>query len=195
MKNPEFEALKKYNLEALQKFQDRKVQEALCYLDEPTSNPGAEPEDQPPQMNTDHDLKTPDDSILDCINSQAPNDEQMEQALQTYQAMTSQTNHSVPNRSINTHITYHVDKVLQSKHASLVDRGANGGLVGSDVRILSKSPRQCNVTSIHNHVKQDLDIVQCTALVNANHGIVNLIMNEYAYSGQGHTIHSPGQIE
>ena len=35
-------------------------------------------------MNTDHDLEKPDDSILDYINSQAPNDEQMEQALQTY---------------------------------------------------------------------------------------------------------------
>ena len=35
------EALKKYNLEALQKFQNRKVQEPLCCLDEPTPNPGA----------------------------------------------------------------------------------------------------------------------------------------------------------
>ena len=40
-----------------------------------------------------------------------------------------------------------------------------------------------------------LDIVQCAPLVNTNHGYVNLIMNEYAYYGKGHTIHSPGQIE
>ena len=40
-------------------------------------------------MNTDHDLKTPDDSILDYINSQTPNDEQVEQALQSYKAMAS----------------------------------------------------------------------------------------------------------
>ena len=83
------EALKKYNLEALQKFLNWKVQEALCCLDDPTPYPGAEPEDRPPQMNTDQDLKTPYDSILDSINSQAPNDEQMEQALHTYQALTS----------------------------------------------------------------------------------------------------------
>ena len=37
--------------------------------------------------------------------------------------------------------------------------------------------------------------MQCAGQVNTNHGIVNLIMNEYAYSGQGHTIHSSGQIE
>ena len=62
-------------------------------------------------MNTDHDLETDDDSILDYI-SQAPNDEKMELAFQTYQALTSQTTHSAPNRSINTYISYsyHVDQ-------------------------------------------------------------------------------------
>ena len=37
--------------------------------------------------------------------------------------------------------------------------------------------------------------MQCAALVQTNHGIVNLIMNEYAYYGKGHSIHSSGQIE
>ena len=38
-------------------------------------------------------------------------------------------------------------------------------------------------------------MVQCAALVETYHGIVNLIMNEYACYGKGHTIHSSGQIE
>ena len=38
-------------------------------------------------------------------------------------------------------------------------------------------------------------MVQCAALVETNHGIVNLIMNEYAYYGKRHTIHSSGLIE
>ena len=38
-------------------------------------------------------------------------------------------------------------------------------------------------------------MVQFAALVQTNHGIVNLIMNEYAYYGRGHSIHSSGQIE
>ena len=38
-------------------------------------------------------------------------------------------------------------------------------------------------------------MVQCAALVETNHGIVNLIMNEYACYGKGHTIHSSRQIE
>ena len=38
-------------------------------------------------------------------------------------------------------------------------------------------------------------MVQCAALVESNHGIGNLIMNEYACYQKGHTIHSSGQIQ
>ena len=102
---------------------------------------------------------------------------------------------SVTERSINHHFTYHIAQASQAKHGSLVDRRANGGLAGSDVRILSRSSRKCTVTGIDSHELQGLDVVQCTALVETNHGIVNFIMNEYACYGKGHTIHSSGQIE
>ena len=49
------------------------------------------------------------------------------------------------------HFTYHVAQASQAKHGSLVDRGANGGLAGSDVRILSRSSRKCTVTGIDSH--------------------------------------------
>ena len=100
-----------------------------------------------------------------------------------------------PERSINHHFTYHIAQASQAKHGSLGDRGANGGLAGSDVRILSRSSRKCTVTGIDSHELQGLDVVQCAALVETNHGIVNLIMNEYACYGKGHTFHSSGQIE
>ena len=96
---------------------------------------------------------------------------------------------------VHTSLFYHVAQVKQAQHGSLVDRGANGGHVVSDVRILSKSSRMCTVTGIGQHQINGLDIVQCAALVNTNHGYVNLIMNEYAYYGKRHTIHSSGQIE
>ena len=38
-------------------------------------------------------------------------------------------------------------------------------------------------------------MVQCAALVETNHSIVKLIMNENACNRKGHTIHSSGQIE
>ena len=89
----------------------------------------------------------------------------------------------IPERSINHHFTYHIAQASQAKHGSVVDRGANGGLAGPDVRILSRSSRKCTVTGIDSHELQGLDVVQCTALVETNHGIVNLIMNEYGCYG------------
>ena len=117
---------------------------------------------------------------------------------QPYNVMTSPTTDFTPQRSITSvhiHLFYHVVQAKQAQHRSLADRGANGGLAGSDVRILSKSSRKCIVTGIDQHQINGLDIVQCAALVNTNPGYVNLIKNEYAYYGKGHTIHSSGQTE
>ena len=100
-----------------------------------------------------------------------------------------------PVRPINHHFTYHVAQASQAKHGSQVDRGANGGLAGSDVTILSRSSWKCTVTGIDSHEFHVLDEVQCAALVETSNGIVNLIMNEYACYGKGYTIQSSGQIE
>ena len=77
----------------------------------------------------------------------------------------------------------------------IVDRGADGSLAGSDVRVLNTSSSKCTVTGIDNHEIPGLDIEQCGTLVDTNYGIVSLIMNEHAYYGRGHSIHSSGQIE
>ena len=148
------------------------------------------------QFNTDQDLEPPTDDILEFITSQGHSEDQLDQVLQTYQAyQQSQSETETPLRKMNSHITYHVAQAKQAKHGCLVDRGANGGLAGSDVRILSTSSRKCTVTGIDNHEIPGLDLVQCAALVQTNHHMVNLIMNEYVYCGRGHSIHSSCQIE
>ena len=83
--------------------------------------------------------------------------------MQTYQTYTESQS---PTRQVNAHITYHVAQANQAMHQSFVDRGANGGLAGSDVRVLTTSHRQCTVIGINNHEIPGLDIVQCAALVN-----------------------------
>ena len=122
----------------------------------------------------------------------------MSNVLQAYNFMSSPTSDVTPQRSIKSvhiHLFYHIAQAKQAQHGSLVDRGSNGGLAGSDVRVVSKSSRKYTVTGIDQHQINGLDIVQCAALVNTNHGYVNLIMNEYVYYGKVHTIHSSGQIE
>ena len=198
------DALQKYNVEAIQKFKaSRNLNETelMHNVYEHTQEelpPSIDEEEfqECKQFNTDKDLEPPTDDILEFITSQHHSDDQLDQGLQTYQAyQQSQSETETPPRQINAHITYHVAQAKQAKHGSLVDRGANGGLAGSGVRILSTSPRKCTVTGIDNHEITGLDLVQCSALVQTNHGMVNLIMNEYGYYGTGHSIHSSGLIE
>ena len=62
-----------------------------------------------------------------------------------------------PFYSVNkTHI-YHVSKHSSSHYRSLIDRGANGGLAGSDMRILERTGRTVSVTGIGNHELPGLD--------------------------------------
>ena len=192
-------ALKKYNSEALNKMAKKRGIHVTDITDQVLSI--AETNISEEQVETNQDEDEPEgeaDPILDYINSQHHQEDDMNHALQAYNIMTSPFSDTTPQRSINsvhTHLLYHVAQAKQAQHGSLVDRGANGGLAGSDVRILSKSSRKCTVTGIDQHQINGFDIVQCAALVKTNHGYVNLIMNEYAYYGKGHTIHSSGQIE
>ena len=97
------------------------------------------------------DLDIPDDPILNIVNSQCHNSEDLDQALQAYQAYQlpcPQDSTNIPERIINHHYTYHVTQPSKAKHGSLVDRGANGGLAGSDVKILARSSRKCTVTGL-----------------------------------------------
>ena len=191
-------ALKPYNTEAISRFRKRKVHHTEI-VEEPQDDPPGPPvsENDLPDL-PESDLNIPDDPSLDFVNSQCHSSEDLDQALQAYQAYQipcPQDSTMTPERSINHHFIYHVAQASQAKHGSLVDRGANGGFAGSDVRILSRSSRKCTVTGIDSHELQGLDVVQCAALVQTNHGVVNLIMNEYACYGKRHTIHSSGQIE
>ena len=191
-------ALKAYNTEAINRFHQMKVNNTDIVetpQDEPPGPPV--PENDLPDL-PESDLDIPDYPILDFVNSQCHSSEDLDwdlQAYQAYQVPCPQDSTMTPERSINHHFTYHIAQASPAKHGSLVDRGANGGLAGSDVRIHSGSSRKCTVTGIDSHELQGLDVAQCAALVENNHGIVTLIMNEYGCYGKGHTINSSGQIE
>ena len=169
-------------------------------METPQDDPPEPPvPDNDPSDLPESDLDIPDDPILDFVNSQCHNSEDLDQALQAHQVYKVpflQDSTTIPERTICHHYTYHVSQASEAKHGSLVDRGGNGGLAGSDVRILSRSSRKCTVTGIDSHELQGLDVVECAALVETSHGIVNLIMNEYACYGQLHfNIHCLQQLD
>ena len=112
-------------------------------------------------FNSAQDFEPSTDDLLDFITFQEHSEDQLDQVLQTYQAYhESQSETETPHRQMNAHITYYVAKAKQTKHGCLVYRGANGGLAGSHVRVLSTSSRKCTVTGIDNHEIPGLDLVQ-----------------------------------
>jgi hypothetical protein len=93
------------------------------------------------------------------------------------------------------HITYRVSAHRTRVTQSLVDRGANGGVAGEDVRIISKSHRQVDIQGINNHQVTDIGIGTVGGVVHMQHGPILAIMHQYALFGKGTSIHSPGQLE
>ena len=100
-------------------------------------------------------------------------------------------------RQANVHsITYKVSSHdTRCRKQSLVDRGANGGVAGEDVRVLFKSTRTVDIQGIDNHQMTNISIGTVAGVVTTSKKPVILIMHQYALVGRGHTIHSPAQWE
>ena len=77
----------------------------------------------------------------------------------------------------------------------LVDHGANGGLAGSDMRVIHKPHCKINSQGIDNHEVTGLDVVTAATILNTSQGKVIGIFNEYAYLRKGSSIHSSGQLD
>ena len=78
---------------------------------------------------------------------------------------------------------------------ALVDRGANGSIGGSDVRVLSMTDRHVDIQGIDNHHVNDTPIASVGAVVNTQKGPVIAVMHQVAYTGKGKSIVSSLQLE
>jgi hypothetical protein len=101
------------------------------------------------------------------------------------------------NREINmAQAIYQVSaSAVKQKPGALVDRGANGGVAGADVRVIATTDRHVDIQGIDNHRMTDVPIVTAGMVVNTQKGEVIAILHQYAYTGKGKTIHSSGQLE
>jgi hypothetical protein len=78
---------------------------------------------------------------------------------------------------------------------ALIDRGANGGVAGSDTQLIDKSLRSVHIQGIDDHMIKDVPIGTVGAVVNTQRGEIIAIMHQYAYTGKGGTVHSSSQLE
>lgn len=77
-----------------------------------------------------------------------------------------------------------------------MDRGANGGITGSDTRIINTHPtRKVDIQGINNYRLPGIPVVTAGAVVKTQRGDVILIMNQYVNVCTGKIIHSSGHLE
>ena len=101
------------------------------------------------------------------------------------------------NRSVSiTKLNYSVaKKEHRSKKSMLIDRGANDGVAGQDIRIKAKSDQSVNIMRIDNHEMKNIPIGTVGGVILLQCGEVISIMHQYAIAGKGRTIHSCAQLE
>jgi threonine dehydrogenase-like Zn-dependent dehydrogenase len=68
---------------------------------------------------------------------------------------------------------------------ALVDRGANGGICGSDMKVLEGSERFVDVVGLAGHKVSQLRIVTAKALVTTHKGDVIATFHQMALLGKG----------
>ena len=158
--------------------------------------------------------EAPDNAREDSIETEV--DKSCDEEAQTLHAfLTSRGNNSSPadihnllsmslkrapsqplkDRQANAHITYTVDKHHTDKPRLLIDCGANGGVAGADVHVITSTHRAVNIQGISEHQVTNLKILTTGGVVQTQKGPVIAIFNQYVHIGMGKTIHSSVQLE
>jgi len=98
--------------------------------------------------------------------------------------------HGARYRKINVaQIIYQIsNKKVSYDGYALVDRGANGGVLGSDALVLEKTGCTVNIVGVGIHEISQIPICTGAAYTRTQHGPVIIIMHQYACLGHGKTI-------
>ena len=80
-------------------------------------------------------------------------------------------------RAVNLAKTVYYHSHVSKQCGALVDRGANGGICGSDVRVIARTGRTVDIQGIDEHQIVDIPIVTAGAVVSTQRGPVILVMH------------------
>jgi hypothetical protein len=107
--------------------------------------------------------------------------------------ITKNSKRSVNSAHIEYKVSYHQTSSAQS--LSLIDRGANGGVAGTDVQVIFKTGQTVDIRGIDNHQCTNIDIGTVGGVIQTQKGSIIGIMHQYALLNKGSTIHSLCQFE
>ncbi|CAB9529787.1 Retrotransposon protein [Seminavis robusta] len=78
---------------------------------------------------------------------------------------------------------------------ALMDRGANGCILGKDVRVIHRYGQFIDLSGIDDHTVQNLQLATAAAYILTDHGPIIGLIHQGAAMSNGKTILSPGQLE
>ena len=82
-----------------------------------------------------------------------------------------------------------------SRSRGLVDRGANGSIAGSDMRVINTQESYIDLEGVTDHIIRQLQLVTAGAYVLTDQGPIIMVVHHAAHMPDGKTILSPGQLE
>ena len=88
-----------------------------------------------------------------------------------------------------------IQSMKGQKHGCLVDRGANGCIVGSDVTVLDRTDDFIDLTGIEDHTVRKLNLVHAAFVAKTHLGEVIVHIYQGAYMPDGKSTLAPPQIE
>ena len=137
---------------------------------------------------------TPAQTLVNkCLADSGIDPTDIQNVLSVSQAKRNMSSHETP-RPIQSHQRYVFAEVHQTNH-QLIDRGANGGLAGADMRVIHTNPRKINIVGIGDHELTGLNVVTAATLLDTQKGPIIGVFHEYAHYGKGKSIHAAGQME
>ena len=126
---------------------------------------------------------TPTQTLVSkCLAESAIDPTDIQNVMSVSHAKGSISSHD-PSRNIHIHQRYVFTRVNQSNH-HVIDRGANGGLAGADMRVIHTTPRKINIVGIDDHELTGLNVVTAAALLDTQKGPIIGIFHEYAHLGK-----------
>ena len=128
-----------------------------------------------------------------CLADSGIDPTDIQNVMSVSQAKWNMSSHESP-RQIQSHQRYVFAGVHQTNH-QLIDRGANGGLAGADMRVIHTTPRKINIVGIGDHELTGLNVVTAATLLDTQKGPIIGVFHEYAHLGKGRSIHAAGQLE
>ena len=137
---------------------------------------------------------TPAQTLVNkCLADSGIDPTDIPNVLSVSQAKWNMSSHETP-RQIQSHHRYVFAEVHQTNH-QLIDRGANGGLAGADMRVIHTTRRKINIVGIGDHELTGLNVVTAATLLDTQKGPIIGVFHEYAHYGKGKSIHAAGQME